>query len=192
MARLVAERADTLPALAELFREYGYEGASLSLIGRATGLGKGSLYHFFPGGKAEMAAAVLADIDYWFETNLFAPLRGPGPPEAAIAAMIVEVTAYFRCGRRVCLVGAMGMNQSRDRFAAAIRGYFLRWIEALADALRRGGVDAAEAAALAEEAVAVIQGAIVLTRALDRPETFERAMDHLRVRLTGALERGGP
>ena len=57
MARMVAERADTLPGLAEAFREHGYAGASLSVIGEATGLGRGSLYHFFPGGKREMAEA---------------------------------------------------------------------------------------------------------------------------------------
>ena len=51
MARTVAERSDVLPLLAEVFREHGYEGASLSLISKATGLGKGSLYHFFPGVK---------------------------------------------------------------------------------------------------------------------------------------------
>ena len=66
MARTVAERSDVLPLLAEVFREHGYEGASLSLISKATGLGKGSLYHFFPGGKEEMAVAVLAEIDGWF------------------------------------------------------------------------------------------------------------------------------
>ncbi|MEJ8631131.1 TetR family transcriptional regulator [Sphingomonas sp. I4] len=48
MARMIAERADALPGLAEVFREYGYAGASLSLIGTATGLGRGSLYHFSP------------------------------------------------------------------------------------------------------------------------------------------------
>ena len=65
-----AERAGILPVLAEVFRAHGYEGASLSLITRATGLGKGSLYHLFPGGKAEMAACGLAEIDAWFEANL--------------------------------------------------------------------------------------------------------------------------
>jgi hypothetical protein len=45
MARSVAERKDALPALAEVFREHGFAGASLALISPATGLGKGSLYH---------------------------------------------------------------------------------------------------------------------------------------------------
>ena len=60
MARIVMERADVLPMLGEVFREHGFEGASLAAITARTGLGKGSLYHFFPGGKEEMAAAVLA------------------------------------------------------------------------------------------------------------------------------------
>ncbi len=51
MARLIAERADTLPALAEVFREHGYGATSLSMITAATGLGKGSLYHFFLAGS---------------------------------------------------------------------------------------------------------------------------------------------
>ena len=51
-----------IPVVAEVFRAHGYEGATLSVITEATGLGKGSLYHFFPGGKEELAAAVLADL----------------------------------------------------------------------------------------------------------------------------------
>ncbi len=75
MLKPVAERADLLRALGEVFRAHGYEGASLTLITEATGLGKGSLYHLFPGGKEQMAAEVLAEIDTWFEVNIFAPLR---------------------------------------------------------------------------------------------------------------------
>ena len=41
MPRVVAECGDVIPALAEVFREHGYEGASLSATTRATGLGKG-------------------------------------------------------------------------------------------------------------------------------------------------------
>ena len=55
MMRSIAERADVLPQLAEVFRAHGYEGATLALISDATGLGKGSLYNFFPGGKEQMA-----------------------------------------------------------------------------------------------------------------------------------------
>lgn len=183
MVRLVAERADTLPALAEVFREHGYEGASLVLISKATGLGKGSLYNFFPGGKEEMATAVLADIDGWFESHVFAPLREAPEPERAVTEMFHAVTAYFLSGRRVCLVGALALGETRDRFAELVNGYFVRWIEALAAALVRGGRPLEAAVALAEETVAGVQGAIVLARALDRPKVFERSIAQLRERL---------
>jgi AcrR family transcriptional regulator len=183
VARLVAERADVLPVLGELFREHGYDGASLSLIAARTGLGKGSLYHFFPGGKAEMAAAVLAEIAAWFEGRVFAPLRAEPDPRRAVAAMLDAVDEYFRSGRRVCLVGALALGDARDRFAAPIAGYFAEWRRALASALMHGGRAAAEAESLAEEAVGAIQGSLVLARALDDPGAFGRTLERLRARL---------
>ncbi len=188
MPRVVAERADTLPVIAEVFREYGYEGASLSLIGKATGLGKGSLYHFFPGGKAEMASAVLGEIDGWFENNVFAPLRSAEQPVQAIELMFDSVEAYFQSGRRVCLVGVMALSDARERFADAVRGYFTRWIADLGDALTRAGPTRAEAKALAEETVVGVQGAIVLARALNDPGAFGRTVAKLRARIRSELK----
>ena len=189
MPRVVAARSDALPALAEVFREHGYEGASLSLISKATGLGKGSLYHFFPGGKEEMASAVLAEIDGWFEANVFAPLRDGDKPEVAITGMFNAVSAYFRSGRRVCLVGALALGDTRDRFVEAVRGYFARWVDALASALTRGGTPHEAALASAEEVVVGIQGAIVLARALGRTDIFEGTVERLKGRLAMVDER---
>lgn len=188
MPRQVAERADTLPALAECFREHGYEGASLSLISLATGLGRGSLYHFFPGGKAEMAEAVLAEIDGWFEREVFGPLRlaaGPDAARAAIEATFRSVEAYFRSGRRVCLVGVVALGQSRDLFGERVAGYFARWIAALATALGRIGLAPGSAHDRAEEAVAAIQGLLVLARALREPAVFVRGIERVRERVLG-------
>ncbi|WP_412760056.1 TetR/AcrR family transcriptional regulator [Methylobacterium guangdongense] len=179
-------RAETLQRLAEVFRAHGYEGTSLALISRATGLGKGSLYHLFPGGKAEMATLVLEEIDGWFETNLYAPLREAKHPAEAVSDMFDAVEVYFRSGRRVCLVGVVALGSERDRFGAAVRSYFARWVAALAGALERSGRNAAASNALAEEIVAQIQGAIVLARALDDPAVFSRAMTALRARAASA------
>jgi len=176
------ERADIVPMLAELFREFGYEGTSLGRITARTRLGKGSLYHFFPGGKEEMAAAVLAHVDDWFETQVYAPLR-EDDASAAITAMWTNVETYFRSGRRVCLVGAFALETTRDRFKPAISGYFERWIAALASALTRAGRSPDVARADAEEAVSGIQGAIVLSRALDDAAVFTRTVARLKERL---------
>jgi TetR/AcrR family transcriptional regulator, lmrAB and yxaGH operons repressor len=183
MARMVAERSDAIASLAEVFREHGYEGASLALIGKATGLGKGSLYHFFPNGKEEMVRAVLAEIEQWFEDSVYSRLRDGDDADAAIAAMLDETAKYFKSGRRVCLVGALAVANTRDLFAQAIRGYFVAWVDALQAALVRQGRNAEQARLLSEDAVLTIQGAIVLSRALDDPAFFQRAIDQLHHRL---------
>jgi AcrR family transcriptional regulator len=184
---MIAERGDVLPLLGEVFRTYGFEGASLARITEGTGLGKGSIYHFFPGGKAEMAEAVLADIDTWFRDRVFTPLRaadgGADEARAGIARMFAAVEAYFLSGRKICLVGVFALGQERDRFAARVRSYFEEWMGALAIALERAGHDAAGAGALAEDVVAGIQGALVLARAADQPGMFTRALARLEARL---------
>ncbi|MFC5759218.1 TetR/AcrR family transcriptional regulator [Rhizobium sp. GCM10022189] len=183
--KTVYERADIVPLLAEIFRELGYEGTTLSRITERTGIGKGSLYHFFPGGKEEMAAAVLADVDVWFERAVYEPLRRDDAA-AAIDAMWANVMDYFRSGRRICLVGAFALDETRERFSPAIRDYFVRWIEALCRALVRAGCGEAAALAAAEEAVSGIQGALVLSRALDDTDMFRRTVDRLAGRLAAA------
>ena len=50
---------EALNTLTGLFRDRGYDGTSLSLIMKATGLVKASLYHRFRGGKEEMAETVM-------------------------------------------------------------------------------------------------------------------------------------
>lgn len=180
--RTLNERADVIPLIAEVFREFGFEGTSLSRITEKTGLGKGSLYHFFPGGKEEMARAVLAHVDAWFEREIFAPLRDD-PPEQSIVRMWRGVDDYFRSGRRVCLVGAFALDETRDRFAAAIASYFTRWIEGLRDALLREGWSEARAADRAEEVVLGIQGALVLARATNDEAVFGRALARFQRRL---------
>lgn len=187
MARLIAERRDIVPLLGEVFREHGYEGTSLALITQRTGLGKGSLYHFFPGGKEEMAAAVLADIDGWFEREIFAPLReGDGGGEtggagASLDAMFTNVDAYFRSGRRSCLLGAFALGATRGRFAVIIDAYFWRWQMALAAALRGNGLTG-DVMERAEEVIVGIQGAIVLAQAREDAEVFRRTLARLRQR----------
>ncbi len=168
-----------MPALAEALREHGFEGASLATLSKATGLGKGSLYNFFPGGKAEMMDAVLAEIDDWFATTIFVPLERASDPASAITTMIEDVTAYFQSGGRVCLVGWLGLGASGDVFAVRISGYFSRWISALAHSLEASAIPSPLALRLAEDTVGGIQGAIVLARALREDAAFVRIVRRL-------------
>jgi len=183
MLKKGVERSQVLRALGEVFRAHGYEGASLTLITEATGLGKGSLYHLFPDGKEQMAAEVLADIDGWFELNIYAPLREATDPARAIAAMIAGVEQYFHSGDRVCLVGLVALGAARDTFAEAVDDYFARWQAALASLLRRSGLSKGQAQRRAEDALLTIQGALVLARARNDAGIFRRALSDLAARL---------
>lgn len=171
----MSNRDDVLEALGEVFRHYGYEGASIARISAATGLGKGSLYHLFPGGKDEMATAVIAHIHDWFERAIFSPLRLTGDTDG----MWDHVAAYFNRGGRVCLIGAFALADTRDRFATAITRYFTCWIDALALAYRQGGVENAHP--MAVNAVLRVQGAIVLSQALGNTQPFETTIADLRL-----------
>lgn len=183
MRRIAPDRDSLVAGVAEVFRQHGYEGTSLSLISEATGLGKGSLYHFFPGGKEEMAADVIAHIDGWFETNVFMPLQDTHDPRAGIERMLEATDRYFQSGHRVCLIGAFALDDARNHFARQISSYFGRWVAHLAEALKRAGHSQPEAIALAEETVAVIQGALTLARAFDDTAVFSRALQRARAKL---------
>ncbi|RMD90867.1 MAG: TetR/AcrR family transcriptional regulator [Alphaproteobacteria bacterium] len=187
MARARLERGDLVRRLSEVFHARGYAGASLADIGTATGLGKGSLYHAFPGGKEEMAAAVLADLADRFADQVFAPLEGGLPPLAAIEAMFDAVHRHFVTDGHICLFGALSLTSDRTPFRARITAHFRRWHQALVACLVRGGVTRAHADGLAGETLALIEGGIVLYRAFAGSAAFEALLARQRARLMAVL-----
>jgi TetR/AcrR family transcriptional regulator, lmrAB and yxaGH operons repressor len=178
MPRTITDKSDTLEPLARVFREHGYQAASISMLCEATGLGKGSLYHFYPNGKAEMAAAVLAAWEDWFERNIFSPLRSTGDGKRAVSAMLDSLTESYQAGLRICIFGMLALGSARDEFASAISEYFQKWIDALRVSLERAGFP--ESKSISHEIIVTIEGAIVLARALDDPDVFIEAMEGIR------------
>ncbi|NMM83623.1 TetR family transcriptional regulator [Rhodococcus sp. SRB_17] len=186
MARQVAERSDTIPALAGVFRTYGFDGASLAVITEHTGLGKGSLYNFFPRGKEEMAEAVLDEVDTWFDSKVFNPLRAEAVPAPdRVRDMFDAIADYFQSGQRICLFGAFALGQERERFGTKVQSYFDKWIDALTVALETTD----DPTGLAEESVAAIQGAIMVSRALADEAVYSRLAKRLERRLSEALSQ---
>lgn len=179
MARLVAEKSDVIPVISELFRKYGFEGTSISHILEATRLGRSSIYHFFPGGKDEMAETVLENVDQWFEENMFQPLENSNSAQASVLAiedMLKNVTAYFKSGQRICLVGAFALEETRSKFEEQLSSYFERWIDVLASNFEKIGLSKADANSKSVHFVSSIQGAIVVSRATQNYTHFESVM----------------
>lgn len=172
MARTVLDRSDVVLALAGVFRKRGFEGGSLSFIQQETGVGRGSLYHFFPEGKTDMARAVLDHVGEWFEEKIFVPLRTATDAHKAITDMSREIAEYFISRERVCLFAAITLGEEQETFAAAVRSYFADWVDALTEVLKTADLPSQEAHDRALDAVAVIQGGLILARAYDDDQTF--------------------
>lgn len=168
-------KEEALAIIAELFREYGYHGTSYGQITQATGLGKGSLYHYFPNGKDDIVKAILANIHDWFEKNIFLLLEANGGKNA-LEEMFGRVDSYFHSGKRICLLGAFALGDTKTTFADEITHYFLRWKNALAAFLQRQGIEQGRSDDLAMSALVSIQGGLVMAHAFDRPKIFTKAL----------------
>ena len=159
-------RDQLLSRLCDTFRQYGYEGASMTRIAEATGLGKASLYHYFPEGKQQMAGAVLDWSMQWFEKYVFGPLKSTHPPRQRIVAMLDSLTDHYALGQCACLPALFGMAAERELFSETLRTFYQRWLDALAQTLTDSGLARDIAQRRAYDALERIQGALVLARGM--------------------------
>ena len=108
----ISER-ELMLALTELFREQGFEGATLSMISKATGLKRASLYHRFPGGKQDIALAVTAFTEIEFK-EVLAPLSEHGSIKSRIRKVARSLGEYYDDGMRSCLVDSLSVGNEAD------------------------------------------------------------------------------
>ncbi len=172
-------REEVVRRLLGVFRAHGYEGASLAMIAEKTGLQKASLYHLFPGGKEEMATAVLDSIGAYMEEKVLKPLRGEGSPRERLEAMIEKVSAFYQGGRCSCLFETLSLGGGDSPFRATIQQAMGAWIEALARLARDQGASGAAARDRASQVMTTIQGSLVVARCMNEPHAFARALKSL-------------
>jgi AcrR family transcriptional regulator len=165
---------DLLSRLAPVFRARGYEGASLAELSEASGLAKAALYHRFPDGKLAMARAVLAAAERQMAADALAPAPPRASPAERLHAMAHGLLRFYDGGRRTCLVDVFSVAGTPDAVRADVRSGAARWIAGIADLLVEAGIDPAEARRRGEDAVIRIEGALVLSRALNDTAPFER------------------
>lgn len=180
-ARTSQSRDEIVRKLFDLFRHRGFEGAALSDISEATGLGRSSLYHHFPGGKDEMVAAVADFAHGQIEANILAPLAGEGPLAERVTAMLETASAMYDCGREPCLVASLMVSPGlAPDSAGKVQAILNDWIAALVHALEGAGIPAAEARRRATAAIIDIQGALLVARASGDTGVFSDAMETAR------------
>lgn len=189
MPAALLSREEVVERLMRVVRRHGYDGASLAELSKATGLGKSSLYHYFPDGKDDMVRAVLEHLESQLRETVFEPLRRPGPARRRVEEMIDTVDAFYRGGREACVLGNLVLGTSRSRFRSKLEAIFNEWIDALSGALIDAGLSKAVARARAEDAVMRVEGALILAGAMNDASLFARAVRQLPAELLAPTTR---
>jgi TetR/AcrR family transcriptional repressor of lmrAB and yxaGH operons len=174
-------REEVLGILLETFRRDGYDGASLTSLSEATGLGRSSLYHHFPGGKEDMVAQVLELVGAWLQREVIGPLGARAePPAARLERMFETLRAFYADGQKACIIGRLCASVDRAHFQAPLRQVLLSWIGALAETLMEAGLQEDLARERAEDTLSRLQGSLVLAEGLADPGPFQRTLQRLR------------
>jgi len=173
-----------LSALTGLFRDHGYDGTSLSLIMNATGLVKASLYHRFQGGKEEMAAAVLDRVADEFASVILAPLNEPGDPAERLRETGERLRKFYGSGNKACLLDTLTLNRQSQAVQSRAKASLEFWIDSFARfAEDLCGLPRVLAVERAQDAVAALEGGLVIARVSGNRTPFLRAIESLPERL---------
>lgn len=159
-------------ASAELFRRQGYAGTGLKQIVGEAGAPFGSVYHFFPGGKEQLADEVLRTGGAFFLALYEAIVPPAETLKAGIeaffagAGLTLEATDYADACPIATVAGEIASTHETLRVATA--DVFESWLDALARDLGTAGAE--EPRALALSLLALLEGAFLLCRALRSTE----------------------
>jgi TetR/AcrR family transcriptional repressor of lmrAB and yxaGH operons len=176
--------------LSEVFRVSGFEGASLGALAEGAGLQRASLYHRFPGGKAQMAEAVMGRVRERFMRALV-PMASDSDVAAGIGESAQRISEIYDGGRLPCVLDTLTLSGAPESIRVSAAEITAAWIDAMAAAAQRGGADAGAARLAAEDAFIRIEGSLVLARLRGDPTAFRRAMAELPLMLLGSGSDAG-
>jgi len=178
------DEEQVLQAALEVFRAKGFDGATLSELEQATGLGRGSLYGAF-GDKRALFLKVLGRYLPSSLDERLALLRQPGAAREAIIALFRGIARDASCDRqrKGCLVTNCAVelaDRDPDLACQAARG-FDRFEQAFATAIRgaqsRGEVAAGcDPVRLARFLTVCMEGMLVLARVRPDPAWLDDAV----------------
>jgi TetR/AcrR family transcriptional repressor of lmrAB and yxaGH operons len=160
-------RAALVDTAAQLFRRQGYAATGVNQILETADVKAGSLYHHFPDGKQELAAAVVETAGGEIERLLRRFLDSDSAVADIVAGWIDLLTVQLAADRRdgcpiepIATESVNASPQVRDASARAFAG----WIAAVAERLRADGWPEPEAEQTALAVIALIEGALILSR----------------------------
>jgi AcrR family transcriptional regulator len=179
--RLVAGAAD-------MIRRRGLGATSVRDLAKHSGAPLGSTYHYFPGGKEQLATEA---IRYAGDTvvRVLSKRLEAGPVEGLHAFLTLwrrTITdTDFDAG---CPVVAVAVEDDGAVGAVAAE-VFTSWEKLLADSLRQHGAAKREAEQLATLIVAAVEGAVVMCRAKRSAQPLDAITPQLEALVAAAISR---
>ena len=172
-------RARLLEAALILFRQRGFHGVSVSEILASARSPKGSMYHHFPGGKTELAVAVVCSIEDGLKQLIEADASG------TTAGLVRHVGARVvkwmrRTGSDACaLLASFAAEGDADPALRVAVGQAYGSTARLLEArLRRDGWTRGEARDRAGIVLALFEGAGLVGHARADPKLFTTAIEY--------------
>jgi TetR/AcrR family transcriptional regulator, lmrAB and yxaGH operons repressor len=161
-------RQKMIQSAALLMRRRGVTATSVPAVLAHSGAPRGSVYHHFPGGKAELIEEATHFAGDFIAAGFAAALAENDDPVAAVRLFatgwrsILE-DSDFADGCPILAAALEGEREPGARRAAGAA--FGGWIDDLAAVLRQHGVEEGRSLSLATIAIAAIEGGVVLSRA---------------------------
>lgn len=173
MANVPKHKDALIQAAIRLFREKGYASSGLSEILSLSGAPKGSLYHYFPNGKEELAAAALttaAAVVAKTLNNLAEETHSPGEFVQRYCEMLagwMENSGY-KSGCPITTTVLETVPQSTI-LSAVSRHAIASWVNIIAAFYQRNGLARPDAEEQAEFVISAIRGALIQCRIQQSP-----------------------
>jgi TetR/AcrR family transcriptional repressor of lmrAB and yxaGH operons len=165
-----------------LMGERGIEATSFSQVIEHSGAPRGSIYHHFPGGKAQLVEEATRYAGDAVAILLADAVEKAEDPVAAVDTIVefwrtVMYDSDFAAGCPVIAATLEGDHSPAAR--AAAKEVFERWEELYAEMLQRAGVPEDRARSLGSIAISAVEGAVILSRAEGSNGPLERVSDEL-------------
>jgi len=154
-----------------VFKEKGYSATSMADIASVCGMLKGSLYHHFAS-KDELMSQILLYLKEYFVEKVFSiAYNEQWPVEKRLERLARKSEEQFLEGPGGCFMAMIGTETVADNptFNTIIKGFFADWKLAFMN-LYSQICDRKQASKLADKAIVMIEGAVLMMRIHNNPD----------------------
>ncbi|AVV46329.1 TetR/AcrR family transcriptional regulator [Streptomyces sp. ID05-04B] len=188
-------RARIQGAATVLFRRHGYSATGLKRIAAEADAPFGSIYHFFPGGKQQLAEVMIRTSGTEYGRMVLALLDSvPDPVESLVRAFEAAADDLAAADYAdACPIGTVALEvaSSNEVLRVATSEVFEEWVGAATRWFGRWVAEPKTAQSLAHSMIMMLEGAFMLSRAARDPEPLRVAGRSMATLLCTAIAEAG-